>query len=490
MEKMHFFLLGKARALINHSHFIIFGAWLSLGMVALQAAEIPKAANPFLIESKKKPHQEWKPQTTYTLRQLVGYTAQPDPDYSKYGGIAGTQFPAKGFFYTYKHNGRWWLVDPDGHLYIHKAVCCVSPDKGPSFKEAFDQKFGTDEVWADEATAALVDLGFNGTAAWSSNHLLRASKKPLPYTTKWSFMSSYAKEKGRAKMGEGNHKYTNEVMPVFDPEFKTFADEHAKQLIETKDDPYLIGHFSDNELPFRKNILERCLKLEPDSNEHKEAKRWLKEQGNSTPEMDKLTADEKEGFFAHYAASYYSVVSEAIKKYDPNHLYLGSRVIGVHRDETMMRTYGKFVDIMSMNWYGDWLLPAELMENWGKWADKPFIISEWYSKALDIPGLISDSGAGWLVRTQEERGHYYQNMILNLTARKNNVGWHWFRYTDNDPLNEKVDPSNRNSNKGIFGWDYEPYPELASAMKEVNDQAYRLIEFFDETSYESASAKK
>jgi hypothetical protein len=45
--------------------------------------------------------------------------------------------------------------------------------------------------------------------------------------------------------------------------------EHAKQLAETREDPYLLGHFSDNELPFYKNkrygsMLARFLALARD----------------------------------------------------------------------------------------------------------------------------------------------------------------------------------------------------------------------------------
>ena len=78
---------------------------------------IPKTTEPLLIEAKKKPHHEWVPRETYTIDQLSGYEETPDPEYSRYGGMADTQFPATGFFYTRKFNDRWWLVDPEGHLW-------------------------------------------------------------------------------------------------------------------------------------------------------------------------------------------------------------------------------------------------------------------------------------------------------------------------------------------------------------------------------------
>ena len=53
-----------------------------------------------------------------------------------------------------------------------------------------------------------------------------------------------------------------------------------------------------------------------------------------------------------------------------------------------------------------------------------------------------------------------------------------------------TDPSNRNSNKGIVNVEYEPYTDLVDAMKELNTQAYRLIEFFGGASYSDTSSRE
>jgi hypothetical protein len=98
---------------------------------------------------------------------------------------------------------------------------------------------------------------------------------------------------------------------------------------------------------------------------------------------------------------------------------------------------------------------------------------------MDAVGLTNESGAGWTVKTQRDRGLFYENYTLGLLAAKTCVGWHWFKYQDNDPENLKVDPSNRDSNKGIETNRYEPYPELTDRMRRINQRVYRLIEHFD-----------
>ena len=108
------------------------------------------------------------------------------------------------------------------------------------------------------------------------------------------------------------------------------------------------------------------------------------------------------------------------------------------------------------------------------------MITEFYAKGVDS-GLKNATGAGWTVKTQQERGWFYQNFTLALLESKDCVGWHWFRYIDNDPEYRKADPSNQDSNKGIVNVRFEPYTELLQQMKELNRQVYPLTEYFDKT---------
>jgi len=83
------------------------------------------------------------------------------------------------------------------------------------------------------------------------------------------------------------------------------------------------------------------------------------------------------------------------------------------------------------------------------------------------------------VKTQRDRGLFYQNFVLSLLESKQCVGWHWFKYIDNDPADTKADPSNQDSNKGIVSNRYEPYRPLLDLMKDLNVRAYTLVDYFD-----------
>lgn len=60
----------------------------------------------------------------------------------------------------------------------------------------------------------------------------------------------------------------------------------------------------------------------------------------------------------------------------------------------------------------------------------------------------------------------------------NTRGSGWRIYPDNDKTDTRADPSNRDSNKGMFNNSYEVYSDLVEAMKAVNERRYSLMEFF------------
>jgi hypothetical protein len=94
-------------------------------------------------------------------------------------------------------------------------------------------------------------------------------------------------------------------------------------------------------------------------------------------------------------------------------------------------------------------------------------------------GFANTTGAGWVVKTQADRGRFYQNFALGLIETGGCVGWHWFKYRDNDPGSKTADPSNLDSNKGIVNLRLDPYVPLLQAMHELNRQVYSLAAYFD-----------
>ena len=426
-------------------------------------------------------YSEYEPFKTRTVELLSGYERPKKlVKKSKYGGNANLQTDATGFFHVKKIGGRWWGIDPEGYYYINVALNSINVGKSDRNKQALEEKFGTKENWIKETIRLLQENGFNCAGSWSDTQaIIEANKnaeKPFAYTVNWNFMSSYGRERGGTYQQPGHTGYPNDAIFVFDPEFEIFCDRHAQQLAELKDDPNLFGHFSDNEMPFKFKALDNYLSLPENEPGRRAAESWLKEQ-NITPEQ--ITDQHRETFMALVADCYFSIVSKAIKKYDPNHLYIGARFYSDEKNHPeFMKTAGKYLDIISNNYYNHWTPDSTHMANWTEWTGKPFIITEYYTKGEDS-GMPNQSGAGWIVRTQKDRGLFYQNYNLALLESKNCVGWHYFKYQDNDPTAKGVDPSNVDANKGIVDNDYKVWEPMMEKMRELNTQVYEIINHFD-----------
>jgi len=464
-------------------NYIKYFAWAMLFCCTqgtAQTGEYTLKVDAVIANSEKKTFGEWKTYPTRAMSTLKNF--KPGKiDLDKYGGRKDRKEQATGFFYAKKIDGRWYNIDPDGNLYINVGMVNISPGASDRSKTALNDVYGSRSNWAEETNSLLRKNGFNAMGAWSDNALMtntaEQTKKPLSYTIIKNFMSDYGKKRGGTFQESGHMGYPDRTIFVFDPQWPAFCDEYAKQLTATKDDKNLYGYFSDNELPFERLTLDRYLDKKDSTDPGcVAAKQWLRDRGVARASITDSIRNE---FLGVVAEKYFSSVAKAIKKYDPNHLYLGSRLHSYEKKvRQVFEAMGKYVDVFAINYYREWTPVAEDMKNWELWSGKPFIITEWYVKGEDS-GMPNFSGAGWMVRTQEDRGLFYQNFTLGLLESKSCVGFHWFKYQDNDPTNKDVDPSNTDANKGIMSWNYEPYEALISKMKQVNTQIYQLADFFD-----------
>lgn len=127
--------------------------------------------------------------------------------------------------------------------------------------------------------------------------------------------------------------------------------------------------------------------------------------------------------------------------------------------------------------------------------------------------LTNNRGAGKVVRSQDDRGVYYETFALKMLESGFCVGWSWYRYQDNDmPLfedangnlvyfndwdaycdweegdgsgltlihkGENTDQSNLDANKGIVNNAMEEYTEFTSHITAIANNIYGLAEHFD-----------
>lgn len=435
-----------------------------ISVMGAQAAEVR------LVDAKAEVTGEWKGRTTRTVDSFDVAPLLADV-LTRFGGLAADKQGATGFFRVEKMGERWWMIDPEGGRFIFAGVCSLKPESKWAAKEPFEKLFGTKETWAVKTLDLLRRNGFNGCGGFSDHETIRTAEKPMPFTVTLGLMSGFGRKLGLTYADSGHTGYADEVLPVFEPGFVEFCKEECNaRLVAMKEDPWLVGVFSDNELPIKKDMLDRMLKRGGATQVAAEA--FIAGKGA-------ISDDLRSEFIEHVFEAYFRITTQAIRAMLPHHLCLGSRFHGPAKKVSgAWKAAGRWCDAISMNYYDHWNPQVDHLRQWHEWSGKPCLITEFYVKGMDS-GMANTSGAGWVVRTQADWGAFYQNFTLALLESKTCVGWHWFKYMDNDPADPSTDPSNKDSNKGMYNSHYEPYQPLLDAMKELNTRVYPLIENFD-----------
>ena len=398
---------------------------------------------------------------------------------SRYGGNLSAQFNTSGFFRIEKNNGKHWMVDPEGNAFIGISLNSVRKGSSPQHERVFAEKYGTDAKWMAGVKRDMKTAGFNMLGSWSDTAAIRIynqsnAKEGIVYTTQLSLLSGFVQQQ---KKNDPSKKEWPTMAFLFDPGFENYCRAKCEANKNTAADSWLAGHFSDNELPFQNNLIKEFISLnDPGSAAYHLATKWVQTKALDTAN---LTKDQQENFSGYVASVYYRIVSSAIKQSDPNHLYMGSRLHSSAKNNPyLLKACEQYCDVISINYYGDWEPRQLSMDDWKTWSNKPFFITEFYTKGEDA-GMNNSSGAGWIVKTQTARGLHYQNFCTKLLQNPQCVGWHWFRYQDNDPTDTAADQSNQDSNKGLVNTEYKPYENLTVLMRQLHFNIYSLISFFD-----------
>ena len=395
-------------------------------------------------------------------------------NYCKYSGYQSTKVKATGFFRVEQIAGKWWFVDPDGHLYLSMAVPGMGgggAETRPSGREAYYKALPPPEV-AGTGGRGGANFGAGSMAGFRAWNLFRrygaewpakAAERELRRAEGWgltSIVSRGADTQHRKPYltyfttlprGNASKIAMNLGMPdVYSEEFAQFLEESAKaQLAARKDDPWLIGYFIGNEPPWpqrESEVIDMYLAGAPNAMQ-REIKRFLAL--GDTPER-------RRQFVVSAFEKYLAMVGAALKKYDPNHLNLGIRFGG--NPPGYISKAARIFDVYSLNTYE--YEPTRQVKTAYQLSGRPVIIGEFHF-GVPADGL----GAGLVqVRDQKERGVAYRYYVEQAAALPGFLGAGWFTGVD-ESVTGRMDGENYNI--GFVDVTDRAYPELVSAAKET-----------------------
>ena len=436
-------------------------------------------SRPLIDEFGQWIHDQW-PGKAASLDQLkADWTAEESAlgdggfDFCKFGGFRSSKARATGFFRVEKIDGRWWFVDPDGHLFYSTGVdsigaAAATPAQGREklfaalppadissgsgggsrggasfYTWNLVRRYGTDwsAPWIDITLRRMAAWGFNTIGNWSDPRLGNAHRTPYVVTSRgWGIESG--------PMG---------VADVYAPEFAQMVDRAAAQQCDArKDDPYLLGYFLGNEPPWpgREAVAADAVLAGPATALQRELKAFLA--AGDTPQR-------RQEFLVQTYRKFVDIVSAAVRKHDPNHLNLGLR-FGSSAPPEIVKASHVF-DVYSLNSYAYAVNQREI-DKVKDLIDRPIVIGEFH---FGTPGRGMPPGLKQTAN-QEERGVAYRYYVEHAAADPAIVGTHWFEWID-EPATGRFDGENYNI--GLVDVTDRPYAELVAAAQATHR---RLLE--------------
>jgi hypothetical protein len=388
------------------------------------------------------------------------------PNVSQYGGYKALQMKTTGFFRTEKIDGKWWLIDPEGYLFLSVGVDCM----GASVKTATSgreylfenlqdttgyadyymwnlrRRYGdaAETEWVQTAIKRMQAWGLNTIANWSSPAAFRSNQAPFVLS-----LPGLQLEKGIMGLPD-----------IYDPQYAQAIHKSIGGMAATyKENTWLLGYFVGNEQPWpgQETILCDRILSGNDRPIKIALQAYIKEKGYS-PEA-------KRAFVYETFDKFLGLVNTTLKKHDPNHLNLGMRFGGETTDE-LLAIAGKHFDVFSFNCYQ--LQPNEdFMKRIDAQTGLPILIGEYHFGVPDrgmAAGIVQ-------VATQKDRGKAYRYYNEQGYAHPSLVGTHWFQWID-QPNTGRMDGENYNI--GLLDITDRPYPDMVEAMQSTHKRLYAI----------------
>ena len=485
---------------------------------------------PFIDSFGQYRHKDW-PGKIHSDAELVAQRDSETGDLEKHPGPAnwdrfggwkdGPQIEATGYFRVQKHEGKWWLVDPDGRLFFSAGIDTIgAPDATPieerenwfadfsganaEFAPFYKQDafallghYGGRKVHAFSFGLAnlrrkygvewpslsheiihrrLRSWGINTIGLWSDENLRLQQKTP--------YVDGISSGEARSIAASGGH--WGKFPDPFDPTFReALSRSVAEKRNKSAGDPWCIGYFSDNEMSWGDDtsLALAALQSPPDQpakkaliatlqNKYQDIAKLNDAWNDSyrswddllsqtrTPNYAKARPDLVE-LYTQIAEEYFRVVRDILKSTAPKQLYLGCRF--AWGNDRAQAVAAKYCDVVSFNLYYRDLKDFVFEGN----ADVPLIVGEFHFGALDRgmfhPGLVA-------VEDQQARAQAYRHYVTGAIRDPRFVGCHWFEYQDEPNTGRTWDEENFQI--GFVDVADTPYTETIKASRAVGSAMY------------------
>ena len=340
----------------------------------------------------------------------------------RFGGWTGKKFKTTGFFRVEKDQ-RWWLVTPEGNAFLSFGINHLYPDlfRQQYNREAWRKRLGLENMdWPQFAPAlrqwflqTCREWGFNTVGVHNSLSIVNTPRPVMPYMLPIHFVDI---PHWKPEIPDSN--FTD----VFAEDFARHCDQMAKRIAApARDDPFLLGYamtdcplFTEEDCRERPDVIggarrksrigwpRRLRNLDADAPGKAAYVQTMRElyrdhinEFNTTygtafnsfdalqraenwrPHTDLSNANETRDnvvFLQRVVAKYYETGRDAIRRYDPNHMFFGDK-INANTDtmDTVLPITSQYTDVIFYQMYARYEVQKPGLDRWSRIVDKPII---------------------------------------------------------------------------------------------------------------------
>ena len=464
--------------------------------------------------SKTKQNSDLLHNEKVELKRLASMTPAPNRD--PYGGDRSLGWNGKktGYYAILKHNGKWWLISPDGNPLFYTGVCTVNTNGDSTPINNRESLF----AWLPPQTGGYQSAWSSGDWGQSANlhgFSFTAANQIRKYGSDWKTKSlAMARKRLKAWAFCGEGKWSDPIpdvpyLPVlyynlptlaghidpFDPAIPAKLHAALKtQIAPLKNDPWILGwsiHNEDDdiikdseittimnmnsEIPAKRGLTDYALNHLYHDNVQECAAAWKAPAANRDAlynAQPSLPTHDLEALREEYARRYYALLYHTVKVIDPNHLYFGFWIVlDWWQNEANWSLIAPYCDVIGYDRYAA-TFSFQLLNTLMKQTGKPTLCGE-----FGFPPFFNGSrGFGKYFPSSsgsQEEGELYKSYVEEAAHNPYCVGTMFFEYRD-EPL------TGRGPGDGpdiVYGEHYafgtvdvtdRPYWRLVTQMRDAN----------------------
>lgn len=446
----------------------------------------------------------------------IGKAATSSLELDRYGGWKKKKFSATGFFRV-ERDDRWWLVTPEGNAFLSFGVNHLHSDlwRKEFNRDAWKKRLQVKDLddWSMFAPAlrdwflkTCREWGFNTAGVHTSLQVINRPQATIPYMQPIKFVDI---PHWKTEVPDSN------FLDVFSDSFSEHCDLLAKELT-APEDPYLLGYtmtdcplFTEEDCRERPDVIggarresrvgwpRRLRNLGADAAgkvAYVQAMRDLYRgsiaefnttYGTEFASFDGLVnardwrlgtdlsnANETRDnvvFLKLAVGKYYETARDAIRRYDPHHLFLGDK-LNANTDavDTVLSVTREYTDVVLYQMYGKYEVQQPGLDRWTRIADQPFINGD---AAFTMITPFMPRPYGPVADSLQQRADWTAEFFLRAFERPDFVGWHYCGLID---ANQKIPRKQARQHSGLFNEYGEPYTELFQSIKSCSDDLYGI----------------